>query len=77
VQSGLPAHEATLDPALAAGLRARIGWTVDAEDLLRRARAAGTAVRFVVTQDSSVLVAVYFEPRLASPNSQAPERRLS
>ncbi|MYV98322.1 SWIM zinc finger family protein, partial [Streptomyces sp. SID3343] len=38
-------HQDTLDPALTAGLRSRIGWTVDAEDLLRRARAAGTVVR--------------------------------
>lgn len=38
-------HADDLDPALAAGLRARIGWTVDAEDVLRRARDAGTVVR--------------------------------
>jgi len=43
----LRAHERIddLDPALAAGLRAGIGWTVDAEALLRRAGEAGTVVR--------------------------------
>lgn len=38
-------HADDLDPPLAAGLRARIGWTVDAEDVLRKAREAGTVVR--------------------------------
>ncbi|OPC84959.1 hypothetical protein B4N89_10815 [Embleya scabrispora] len=37
-------HADDLDPSLVAGLRARIGWTVDAEDVLRAARAEGTAV---------------------------------
>ncbi|MGC0422546.1 SWIM zinc finger family protein [Embleya sp. AB8] len=37
-------HADDLDPSLVAGLRARIGWTVDAEDVLRTARAAGTVV---------------------------------
>lgn len=43
----LRAHERIddLDPALAAGLRAGIGWTVDAQALLRRAGEAGTIVR--------------------------------
>jgi hypothetical protein len=38
---------------------------------------AGTAVRASPPKRIVLLAAVYFEPRLASPNSQAPAKRLS